>query len=61
VDGDDFYIDLLFFNFVQSRFVGVELKIGRFEPEHAGQLAFYVSWIDAHLRDPDRHSPPSAS
>ena len=57
VDGDDFYIDLLFFNFVQSRFVGVELKIGRFEPEHAGQLAFYVSWIDAHLRDPDRHSP----
>src|SRR5450759_3622605 len=57
VDGDDFHIDLLFFNYVQSRFVVVELKIGRFEPQHAGQLAFYVSWVDANLRRSDRHSP----
>ncbi len=57
VDGDDFSIDLLFFNWVQSRFVVVELKIGRFQPEHLGQLSFYVSWVDANLRDPDRHSP----
>lgn len=32
VDHDDFYIDLLFFNWIQSRFVVVEPKIGRFEP-----------------------------
>ncbi len=32
VDGDDFYVDLLFFNRAQSRFVVVELKIGRFAP-----------------------------
>ncbi|GAA3514355.1 PDDEXK nuclease domain-containing protein [Georgenia daeguensis] len=57
VDGDDFYIDLLFFNWAQSRFVVVELKIGRFAPEHLGQLGFYVSWVDANLRDLDRHSP----
>jgi len=45
VDGDDFYIDLLFYNWAQSRFVVVELKIGRFEPEHAGKLGFYVAWV----------------
>jgi len=57
VDGDDFHIDLLFFNWVQSRFFVVELKLGRYQPEHAGQLGFYVSWVDANLRDLDRHAP----
>ena len=57
VDGDDFYIDLLFFNWAQSRFVVIELKIGRFEPAHLGQLGFYVSWVDDNLRDKHRHSP----
>lgn len=33
VDGDDFYIDLLFFHVEQLRYVVVELKIGKFEPE----------------------------
>jgi predicted nuclease of restriction endonuclease-like (RecB) superfamily len=46
VGGDDFAIDLLFFNWAQSRFVVVELKIGRFEPEYVGKLGFYVSWVD---------------
>ncbi len=57
VNGDDFYIDLLFFNWVQSRFVVVELKIGRFEPEYVGKLGFYVSWVDDNLRDHDQHAP----
>lgn len=57
VDGDDFYIDLLFFNWSQSRFVVVELKIGRFKPEYVGQLGFYVAWVDENLRDHDRHAP----
>ena len=57
VDGEDFRIDLLFFNWAQSRFVVVELKVGKFQPEHAGQLSFYVAWVDANMRDPTRHSP----
>jgi predicted nuclease of restriction endonuclease-like (RecB) superfamily len=57
VDGDDFYIDLLFFNWAQNRFVVIELKIGSFEPAHLGQLGFYVSWADQNLRQPDHHSP----
>jgi predicted nuclease of restriction endonuclease-like (RecB) superfamily len=57
VDGDDFYIDLLFFNWAQNRFIVLELKIGPFEPAHLGQLGFYVSWVDQNLRQPDHHSP----
>jgi len=57
VDGDDFYIDLLFFNWSQNRFVVVELKIGSFEPGHLGQLGFYVSWVDQNLKQPELHSP----
>jgi len=56
VDGDDFYIDLLFFNWAQARFV-VESQDRQAAPEHAGQLGFYVAWIDGNLRDADRHSP----
>ncbi|OAK56241.1 PDDEXK nuclease domain-containing protein [Rhodococcoides kyotonense] len=56
VDGDDFYIDLLFFNWMQSRFVVVELKVGRFQPEYLGKLGFYVSWVDDHLREHTRHA-----
>ncbi|MGY4543631.1 putative nuclease of restriction endonuclease-like (RecB) superfamily [Arthrobacter sp. UYNi723] len=36
VDGDDFYVDMLFFNIDQSRYVVVELKTGKFQPEWAG-------------------------
>lgn len=57
VAGDDFYIDLLFFNWIQFRFVVVELKVGRFEPEYVGKLGFYVSWVDDNLRDHTHHAP----
>ena len=51
------FIDLLFFNWIQARFVVVELKVGRFEPEYVGKLGFYVSWIDDNLRDHNQHAP----
>ena len=57
VDGDDFFIDLLFFNIPQVRYVVVELKIGRFEPEFAGKLGFYIAAVNDRLRDPARHAP----
>jgi predicted nuclease of restriction endonuclease-like (RecB) superfamily len=50
VDGDDFYVDLLFFHVEQLRYVVVELKVGKFAPEHAGQLGFYVELVDDRLR-----------
>jgi len=50
VDGSDYYADLVLFNVEQLRYVVVELKIGQFEPEHVGQLGFYVAVVDDRLR-----------
>ncbi|MFJ5699978.1 YhcG family protein [Arthrobacter sp. NPDC093139] len=50
VDGDDFYVDLLFFHIEQSRYVVIELKTGKFQPEFAGKLNFYVALVDDVLR-----------
>ena len=38
VGGDDFYIDLLFYNLNLRCYVVIELKTGEFKPEYAGQL-----------------------
>jgi predicted nuclease of restriction endonuclease-like (RecB) superfamily len=43
VDGDDFFVDLLFFHVEQLRYVVVELKTGKFKPEYLGQLGFSTS------------------
>ncbi len=56
VGGDDFYIDLLFFHVDQLRYVVVELKTGKFRPEDAGQLGFYVALVDDQLKRA-AHSP----
>src|SRR5690606_31411738 len=40
IDGDDFYIDLLFFHVEQLRYVVIELKTTAFDPRDAGQLSF---------------------
>ena len=53
VAGDDFVIDLLFFNFVQNRFVVFELKVDKFTPAHAGQLGMYVAWVQQNLAGPE--------
>jgi predicted nuclease of restriction endonuclease-like (RecB) superfamily len=50
VAGDDFYLDLLFFHVEQLRYVVIELKTGKFQPEYAGQLGFYVSLVDDRPR-----------
>ena len=56
VDGDDFYLDLLFFHVEQLRYVVVELKTGKFQPEYAGKLQFYIALVDDKLRRA-AHSP----
>ncbi|AZZ50705.1 PDDEXK nuclease domain-containing protein [Rathayibacter festucae] len=56
VDGDDFYLDLLFFHVDQLRYVVIELKTGRFQPEYAGKLGFYIALVDDRLRRPE-HAP----
>jgi predicted nuclease of restriction endonuclease-like (RecB) superfamily len=45
LDGEDFYIDLLFFNRKLKRLVAVELKQGSFRPEYKGQMELYLRWL----------------
>ena len=57
VAGEDFYLDLLFYHLKLRCYVVVDLKGGAFKPEHAGKMNFYLSAVDANLRDP--HDAPS--
>lgn len=50
VGNSDFYIDLLFFNRALSCLVAVELKVGKFKPEHLGQLNFYLEALDRDVK-----------
>ncbi len=53
VDGDEFFIDLLFYHTKLKCYVVVELKATSFKPDHAGQLNFYLSAVDAQLKAPE--------
>ena len=46
----EFFIDLLFYNYILKRFVIIELKTTEFKPEHIWQLWFYISAIDNDIK-----------
>ena len=50
VGGQDFFIDLLFYNRALSCLVPIELKIGKFKPEHIGQINFYLEALDRDIK-----------
>lgn len=56
VNGDEFFIDLLFYHIRLKCYVVVELKATAFKPEHAGQLNFYLAAVDAQVKAPDDNS-----
>ncbi|CDZ80177.1 hypothetical protein BN1013_00683 [Candidatus Rubidus massiliensis] len=52
MEGDPYYIDLLFYHVKLRAFVVIELKARAFKPEDAGQLNFYLSAVDDMLKHP---------
>lgn len=50
VEGEDFFIDLLFYHLKLRCYVVIELKATSFKPEYAGKLNFYLSAVDATMR-----------
>jgi predicted nuclease of restriction endonuclease-like (RecB) superfamily len=42
----DRYLDLLFFHRGLKRLIAIELKLGSFEPEHKGQMDWYLRWLE---------------
>jgi predicted nuclease of restriction endonuclease-like (RecB) superfamily len=51
LEGEDYYIDLLFYHVKLKCYVVIELKTGKFKPEYAGKLNFYLNLIDRQVKD----------
>ena len=48
VGGEDFYIDLLFYNRAYSCLVAIELKVDKFQPEFVSKMDFYLAALDKY-------------
>lgn len=57
IDGEDYYLDLLFYHRRLRRLVAIELKLGRFQAADKGQMELYLRWLDAHERQPAEEPP----
>ena len=57
IDGEDFYLDLLFYHRRLRRLVAIELKLGRFKAAHKGQMELYLKWLDRYERQQGEEAP----
>lgn len=57
VDAVDYYIDLLFYHRSLRRLVAIDLKLGKFKPEHEGQMRLYLRYLDKNERKEGEESP----
>jgi predicted nuclease of restriction endonuclease-like (RecB) superfamily len=51
-ENQEFFVDLLFYNYILRRFVVIDLKIEDFKPEFAGKMSFYLTAVDELERQP---------
>ena len=56
-NNNDRYLDLLFFHRGMFRLIAIELKMTSFQPEHAGQMEWYLKWLDKHERRKNEAKP----
>ncbi|MFA4888216.1 MAG: DUF1016 domain-containing protein [Candidatus Omnitrophota bacterium] len=54
---NEYFVDLLFFNRRLKCLVAIELKTGKFEPEYAGKMDFYLHLLDEQVRLKDDNPP----
>ena len=57
IDGEDFYLDLLFYHRRLHRLIAIELKKGRFKAEYKGQMELYLRWLEQNEMEPGEESP----
>jgi predicted nuclease of restriction endonuclease-like (RecB) superfamily len=50
VDGDEFFIDLLFYHRRLQSLIAIDLKTGKFKPEYAGKMNFYLEALDQYVK-----------
>ena len=57
VEGDHFYVDLVFYNRLLRCFVLIDLKLGKLTHQDLGQMQMYAHWFDRNMREP--HEAPT--
>ncbi|MEO6670902.1 MAG: PDDEXK nuclease domain-containing protein, partial [Ferruginibacter sp.] len=57
IDGEDFYLDPLFYHRNLKRLVAIELKLGKFEAKYKGQMELYLKWLDKYDKQEGELSP----
>ena len=57
IDGEDFYLDLLFYHRKLKRLVAIDLKIDRFKAGFKGQMELYLNWLDKFERQEGEEAP----
>ena len=57
VDGEDHYLDLLFFHRPLRRLVAVDLKLDKFKAADKGQMELYLRWLEQHEMQPGEELP----
>ena len=57
IDSTDYYIDLLFYHRKLRRLVAIDLKLGKFKPEHEGQMLLYLRYLNKNERVEGEESP----
>ncbi len=55
IDGDDYFIDLLFYHIKLRCYIVVELKSGKYKAEFAGKMNLYLSAVDDLIRTEDEN------
>lgn len=57
IDGEDFYLDLLFYHRRLHRLIAIDLKLGKFKAQYKGQMELYLRWLEKHEMEPGEESP----
>ena len=57
IDGEDFYLDLLFYHRRLHRLIAIDLKLGRFKAQYKGQMELYLRWLEKNEMEPDEQTP----
>lgn len=53
IDGDHYFIDLVFYNYILKCFVLIDLKTGKLSYQDIGQIDFYVRYFEEQIKAPE--------
>ena len=57
IDGEDYYLDLLFYHRKLRRLIAIDLKLGRFKAQYKGQMELYLRWLEKYEMQPGEETP----